>query len=564
MCENIMEVLMSHLLKKSLVTTSFLSLACLTLASVHVSAQEKFDKSLEQTISSGTLKGKKDKENKAIEWLGIPYATSERWKAPEDVAKWTDTFDATKVGDKAIQFNNGEVVGQENALNLDVVRPDNAKVDLPVVVFLHGGNNQTGHAQEIKGNTIVNDIDAVYVSINYRLGAFGFNPLEALKTGSDEENSGNYALLDIASALDWVKENIETFGGDKDNVTLTGFSAGGRDVMATLTSPLFKGKYDKAISYSGGMTLADVEESQEIFASAIAPLVVEDGLKANEEEAKSWLLSDSKEVQDYLTSVKADRLAKLMGNAGIRMSVFPHLYKDGNVIPKEGFETTKLNDVPLMLVTGTNEFSLFAAFDQRFAEDFNSGELFKDKEKLNEFLYARQYGGQLYRLSNGVESARTLDKQYTSDIFVSEISYGDNEKVTPKLANSLGAFHGIFEPLLQTPSNYEAFIGDSFENKGAQQLSADFKGYLKNFIRSGNPNSKKLTKWDKWTAKGNEVLSLDASKNKAKIKMISDDETAFDIIEKMKADQSISDETKEDLNKTVLNGRWFSSELDKQ
>lgn len=530
-----MEVLMSHLLKKSLVTTSFLSLACLTLASVHVSAQEKFDKSLEQTISSGTLKGKKDKENKAIEWLGIPYATSERWKAPEDVAKWTDTFDATKVGDKAIQFNNGEVVGQENALNLDVVRPDNAKADLPVVVFLHGGNNQTGHAQEIKGNTIVNDIDAVYVSINYRLGAFGFNPLEALKTGSDEENSGNYALLDIASALDWVKENIETFGGDKDNVTLTGFSAGGRDVMATLTSPLFKGKYEKAISYSGGMTLADVEESQEIFASAIALLVVEDGLKANEEEAKSWLLSNSKEVQDYLTSVKADRLAKLMGNAGIRMSVFPHLYKDGNVIPKEGFETTKLNDVPLMLVTGTNEF-----------------------------LYARQYGGQLYRLSNGVESARTLDKQYTSDIFVSEISYGDNEKVTPKLANSLGAFHGIFEPLLQTPSNYEAFIGDSFENKGSQQLSADLKGYLKNFIRSGNPNSKKLTKWDKWTAKGNEVLSLDASKNKAKIKMISGDETAFDIIAKMKADQSISDETKEDLNKTVLNGRWFSSELDKQ
>ena len=109
------------------------------------------------------------------------------------------------------------------------------------------------------------------MSVNYRLGALGFNPLDALKTGSDEENSGNFALLDIAQALDWVEKNIETFGGNKDNVTLAGFSAGGRDVMATLISPTFKGKYDKAISFSGGMTLSDEEESQEIFATAIAP-----------------------------------------------------------------------------------------------------------------------------------------------------------------------------------------------------------------------------------------------------------------------------------------------------
>lgn len=70
-----------------------------------------------------------------------------------------------------------------------------------------------------------------------------------------------------------------------------------------------------------------------------------------------------------------------MGNAGIRLSVFPHLYKDGTVIPEEGFETETFNDVPLMLVTGTNEFSLFIASDERFAEDFNSGDLFQDEQK---------------------------------------------------------------------------------------------------------------------------------------------------------------------------------------
>lgn len=167
---------------------------------------ETFKATVYKTIVSGKIKGHMDKKNDVIEWLGVPYAKSPvgelRWKAPQKADKWEKTKDVSKYGDTAIQFSNGEVKGSEDALNLDVVRPNNSKKDLPVVVYLHGGNNQSGTSQEIKGNTIVNDIDAVYVSVNYRLGALGFNPLEALKTGSKEENSGNYSLLDIAAALD--------------------------------------------------------------------------------------------------------------------------------------------------------------------------------------------------------------------------------------------------------------------------------------------------------------------------------------------------------------------------
>lgn len=406
-----------------------------------------------------------------------------------------------------------------------------------------------------------NDLNAVYVSVNYRLGALGFNPLDALKTGSDEENSGNFALLDIAQALDWVEKNIETFGGNKDNVTLAGFSAGGRDVMATLISPTFKGKYDKAISFSGGMTLSDEEESQEIFATAIAPLVVEDGLQPTEEDAKNWLLEDNNEVANYLKNLSADRLAPLMGNAGIRMSVFPHLYKDGTVIPEEGFETETFNDVPLMLVTGTNEFSLFIASDERFAEDFNSGDLFQDEQKQAEFDYSRNYGGQLYRLSNGVDSALKLAGKYNSDIYISEIFYGDDSNVTPQLASTLGAFHGIFKAMLQTPSNYAAFIGEEFDNDGAKDMSSDFKAYLKNFLASGNPNDKNLVNWPKWSEQS-EVLSISATENAKDIKAATDSETASDILEKMQADTTLSEGVKNELNTTVLSGRWFSAPLD--
>ncbi len=546
---------------KKLVTLCAASLLLAACSNNSATESSTFDGSVTQTISSGEIKGNQDKDNKVLEWLGVPYATADRWKAPEEVEKWSETYDATEIGDVAIQFSNGEVVGSEDALNLDLVRPDTDETDLPVIVFIHGGNNQTGKAQEIKGNTLVNDIDAIYVSVNYRLGALGFNPLEALKTGSDEENSGNYSLLDIAAALDWIEENIEVFGGDKDNVTLAGFSAGGRDVMATLISPLFEGKYDKAISFSGGMTLADEEDSQDVFATAIAPLVVEDGVKDNEADAKKWLLSTDSDVREYLEGVEADRLAQLMGNAMIRMEVFPHLYKDGTVIPEEGFETDNYNDVPLMLVTGTNEFSLFAAYDSRFAEDFGSGELFKNEDKLSEFIYARNYGGQLYRLSNGVESARTMADKYKSNIYISEIAYGDNADVTPDLASGLAAFHGIFEPMLQTPSNYAAFIGDTFETDGAKAMSADFKAYLKNFLANGDPNGDDLTTWSQWTKK-NEVLSIDASESEAIIKEATDEDTAEDVLAKMEADTSLSEDVKKDLNKTVLNGRWFSSVVD--
>lgn len=555
---------MKRLWRLLLVLSAFILLAACGLAKT---SKHNFDTSLVKTVQSGKIKGHRDSKNKALEWLGIPYAQAPvkdlRWKAPQRVKNWKETRDASKPGKQAIQLSNGKVTGAEDALNLDVVRPDSKKKKLPVIVYIHGGNNQTGSAQEIKGNSFVNDLDAVYISVNYRLGALGFNPLQALKTGTAEENSGNFSLLDIAAALDWVKENVETFGGDKNNITLAGFSAGGRDVIASLISPIFKGKFNKAISFSGGMTLSDETASQETFAKAIAPLAVQDGIKANETEAQAWLQSDSKEVKDYLYKLDAKRLAGLMGNAGIRMSVFPHLYKDGTVIPKEGFATKTYNDVPLMLVSGTDEFSMFAAGDPYFQEDFKSGDLFKDPEKTAEFTYAKKYGGQLYRISNTIDSTRQMDGKYQSNIYVGQIYYGDNAEVTPDLTKTLGSFHGIFEPMLQKPSNYQDYIGDYFQTQGSRDMSQAFKTYLKAFLADGNPNQKGLISWEPWTSNG-EVLTIDATKDKSNIKATRDTQIAQDVLNQMDADTSISQESKDYLNHNVLNGRWFSQPIDEQ
>ena len=132
-----------------------------------------------------------------------------------------------------MQLSGEEVTGTEDCLNLDIYSTKNAE-KLPVLVFLHGGNNQTGNTKEIIGSDMVVKNDMVFVSVNYRLGLLGFNCLPALQT--EAGSTGNYALLDIAKSLDWVKDNIAEFGGDPENITISGFSAGGRDVMAMLLS----------------------------------------------------------------------------------------------------------------------------------------------------------------------------------------------------------------------------------------------------------------------------------------------------------------------------------------
>lgn len=455
-------------------------------------------------------------EDEALIWQGIPYggdtSGENRWQAPTDPQPWSETLDATQAGVVALQAGADGVTGSEDALNLDIYRPNNETEDLPVLVYIHGGNNQTGQAQEISGKSFVSSQDAIVVSVNYRLGPLGFNPLPALKTGSDEENSGNYAMLDLAKSLDWIRANIGEFGGDSNNITVSGFSAGGRDVMAMLISPLFEGKFDKAISFSGGMTIADEEKSQDIFAESIAPLVVEDGVKNDEDQAKKWLLTSDEEVKDYLYNLDGIRLVGLMSNAGIRMDVFPHLYNDGTVIPTEGFDTETYNSVPLIMLTGEQEFSLFSRFDPYFAEAVSDGSIDTDQDISGQYDFVNKYGGQLYSLFNLEDSAIKMTSNYNAPIYGMEILFGENPDYISEEMAKIGSFHGVFVPLLDTDSeSYAELVTDSYESQGAKELSVMFQNYIYEFISSGNPNGENLTEWTEWQKDADEnILFLDA------------------------------------------------------
>jgi len=212
-------------------------------------------------IDSGRISGSTD--SGVASFKGIPYAAPPvgdlRWRAPQPVPIWTGTRAADKVGPLCMQQVNtgdngvGPPPASEDCLNLDVYTPaPGRRAKLPVMFWIHGGGyvNGSGTAALYDGTELAKQ-GVVVVSINYRLGRFGFFAHPALTKENPDGPLGNYAFMDQIAALQWVKRNIAVFGGDAGNVTIFGESAGGGSVINLMISPLAQGLFHKAISQSG-------------------------------------------------------------------------------------------------------------------------------------------------------------------------------------------------------------------------------------------------------------------------------------------------------------------------
>lgn len=213
------------------------------------------------TTSSGTLRG--TVEGKAEAFLGVPYAQSERWRDPQPVKAWKGTRDASRYGPACYQGLAGSwgpytqefVAGgpiSEDCLTLNVWKPAGKTSGLPVFVFIHGGAFQGGAGSlPIYNGSKLAPRGAVVITLNYRVGVFGFLAHPGLSAESPRKISGNFGLLDQVAALRWIKANAARFGGNPANVTVSGESAGAASVNDLIASPLAKGLFAKAISFSG-------------------------------------------------------------------------------------------------------------------------------------------------------------------------------------------------------------------------------------------------------------------------------------------------------------------------
>ena len=249
-----------------------------TLLITSLSAQESKQEKPEQTpkatsataptvvTASGVVRGVT--ENGVSSFKGIPFALAPvgelRWRPPQPATPWTGVREATEFGADCMQGRFGppsapsappERLPSEDCLFLNVWRPANASAGtkLPVMVWIYGGGFVFGSsAMPITSGTQFAKQGVVLVAGNYRVGRFGFFAFPALSREHADEPKGNYAYMDQIAALQWVKRNIAAFGGDPDNVTIFGFSAGGVSVHSLLVSPMARGLFHKAIVESGG------------------------------------------------------------------------------------------------------------------------------------------------------------------------------------------------------------------------------------------------------------------------------------------------------------------------
>ena len=218
-------------------------------------------------IENGKLQGVLTADQKVIAYKGVPYAQPPvedlRWRPPQPVGRWKGVFPAHDFGPHCIQQGGypdmvfHDPGPSENCLTLNIWAPADAKatkksVGLPVMVWIYGGGFTTGGTSESRqdGQYLAHR-GVIVVSMNYRLGIFGFLALPELDSESPSHTSGNYGLMDQAAAIAWVRRNIAAFGGDPNNITIFGQSAGSESVSALMASPVSSGLFAKAIGQSG-------------------------------------------------------------------------------------------------------------------------------------------------------------------------------------------------------------------------------------------------------------------------------------------------------------------------
>ena len=330
----------------------------------------------------GKLKGYVNEDKEVIVWKGVPYAKPPvgdlRWAAPEDPDSWHGVRDATLPAKKCTQLlttkewlRTGVVDpdSSEDCLYVDIYRPERPTYHherLPVYVWIHGGSNNFGSGRDYDGSVLATQSDVIVVVVQYRLGPMGWFYHPAIQTGHDKlSDSGNFGTLDHAQALKWIRKNIDAFGGNPHNVTITGESAGGHNVMNMVVSPRGKGLFHRAMSESGGMVTVPIGDSLNppiTSGRGQANDIVEKLIRFKENvdsataKARRIAMETDGTLEAYLRATTAGDLFLAILKYG-SVPTFPAI-EDGTVMPVGGWipaiQAGKYNKMPIIL--GSNEY----------------------------------------------------------------------------------------------------------------------------------------------------------------------------------------------------------------
>jgi para-nitrobenzyl esterase len=447
-----------------------------------------------------------------VVFRGMPYAAPPvgdlRWRPPAPYRTATGSRDALEFappcpqpdgaqGNVSWYWDVAEGFGQEpgvvppmgdtseDCLYLNIWSTNwRGRAKHPVMVWIHGGSNHTGWSHEslYRGASLARR-GVVVVTINYRVGEFGFLAHPALSAESAQHSSGNYGLLDQIAALRWVQEHIDQFGGDPDRVTIFGESAGGANVGYLMASPEAKGLFHRAISQSGGYQMNDSRTLE--FEEA-----------RGRKLARALRVEEGGDVAAALRRLTAQEILQASALFADEVDYGPNV--DGWVLPDTPaaiFESGQQNDVPLIVGANANEWSMYVdpemdlgTYNKTLQESF--GEL---------ALIAVE----LYPVTKTKNISISYDRWKTNEFFLcpskrmaaamenvnSPVFFYLFSRVTPG-GESIGAYHGAeLAYVFGTQEDWMLWAQDDW------RLSNTIARYWVQFAATGDPNGDDLMEW---------------------------------------------------------------------
>lgn len=462
------------------------------------------------------------RDSGVVSFLGVPYAQQPvgelRWKEAQPMEKSNEYIKAYDYGNTAIQpideFERASFAQQgEDCLSLNVWTRD-VTGKKPVMVFIHGGANVSGGTTDplYDGEKFVENNDVVMVSFNYRLGPFGFLDLSDFG-GEEFENSRNLGVLDQIVALKWINENIESFGGDPENITVFGESAGASAIIRLMATPLAEGLFDKAIIESGGPASIRFNGAAEIDETEQSKIIGREFMKLTGKSSVEELQElTANEVQEY-----SDELAEQLGDS-LDVSTYGAI-ADGNAVPYDVYQNIKDGvgkDVEVIIGTNKDELKYFYLYDPEFEKSLK-------EEYPNHTQLGRSFAGGVEAADKYIATQADNPDKYTdfaghmwikqpSIIFAELQSKYNNvymyEWDWESNVEGLGACHA--SELAFVLGNFDAPTAIAYSGENLpEDLALRVQDAWASFAATGNPSIDGEVEWSKYTVNDRATMVID-------------------------------------------------------
>ncbi|GJL97927.1 MAG: carboxylic ester hydrolase [Hyphobacterium sp.] len=454
-------------------------------------------------------------ESGAHVWRAIPYAAPPvgdlRWRAPRPAESWIGERLAIFSPEFCPQLANslsadladadeGRLIGSEDCLYLDIYAPPNA-ANLPVMMWIHGGSNTWGWADQYDGSQLAMDQNVIIVVVQYRLGPLGFfsHPELRADAQNDRDEAANFAILDQIAALEWIQGNIDDFGGDADTVTIFGESAGGHNVAALLGSPLATGLFHRAIIQSGSASTISVGDAEGLSGNE-----VNGTLQTAERIATGDVTAASLRSASLNNVFSAFRVEDgVYSDSGGSIDV-PTVIADGITIPEGGLmqafsSPDTFNAVPVITGTNRDEVKLYNGLNPDLVAR-HLGLFFRVRDS-DLFEAASEYQSRIWAINAVDEIANAMTAGGHPDVWAYRFDWDEGgNNIFLDSATVFGAMHSMEIPFVFNTfeffgSRLDPIVFNDANADGRLALAAEMGGYWARFARQGDPGDS----WTRWS-----------------------------------------------------------------